>query len=350
MQRQTADEKKEIPKSKKFNIIEKFSSDNATAGQILQEGRVRLGSSIDQISVTTKIKKNFIEAPTKILPDGRVYFDAYYESGYWGSTVLYPGWCEMYDFDATGAAAIPYPTNLPGDTQGDLQLSAMVTAPLNKEAVTLSGRAFSGHTEFIAELTGAAESRMLLFSEKLATVHVSTHVSLEQACQLDQQRIVRTIQLGNDALQFICQRPPRIAVSGLNPHAGEHGLFGAQDAAIIAPAIAEARALGIDCTGPYPPDTVFVRGLRGEFDLVVAMYHDQGHIPMKLVDFEGTVNVSLGMPILRTSVDHGTAFDIAGRNIADPANMKAAMRLAVRMAAGKLVHAAANKPSAEASR
>jgi 4-hydroxythreonine-4-phosphate dehydrogenase len=230
------------------------------------------------------------------------------------------------------------------------EADAMVTAPLNKEAVTLSGRAFSGHTEFIAELTGAAESRMLLFSEKLATVHVSTHVSLEQACQLDQQRIVRTIQLGNDALQFICQRPPRIAVSGLNPHAGEHGLFGAQDAAIIAPAIAEARALGIDCTGPYPPDTVFVRGLRGEFDLVVAMYHDQGHIPMKLVDFEGTVNVSLGMPILRTSVDHGTAFDIAGRNIADPANMKAAMRLAVRMAAGKLVHAAANKPSAEASR
>jgi 4-hydroxythreonine-4-phosphate dehydrogenase len=216
------------------------------------------------------------------------------------------------------------------------EADAMVTAPLNKEAVTLSGRTFSGHTEYIAELTGATESRMLLVSDKLATVHVSTHIPLERACQLDTRRIVRTIQLGNDALTLMRLRPPRIAVCGLNPHAGEHGLFGTQDAAFIAPAIAEARALGIDCSGPHSPDTIFVRGLRGEFDLIVAMYHDQGHIPMKLLDFEGTVNVSLGMPIIRTSVDHGTAFDIAGRNLAGDANMKAAMRLAVRMAAGKM--------------
>jgi 4-hydroxythreonine-4-phosphate dehydrogenase len=220
------------------------------------------------------------------------------------------------------------------------EADAMVTAPLNKEAVTLSGRSFSGHTEYIAQLTGATESRMLLVSEKLATVHVSTHIPLEQACQLDRHRIVRTIQLGNDALKLMRLRPPRIAVCGLNPHAGEHGLFGAQDAAVIAPAVAEAGALGINCTGPHSPDTIFVRGLRGEFDLIVAMYHDQGHIPMKLLDFESTVNVSLGIPIIRTSVDHGTAFDIAGRNIADPANMKAAMRLAVRMAAGKQAYEA----------
>ncbi len=213
---------------------------------------------------------------------------------------------------------------------------AMVTAPLNKEAVTLSGRTFSGHTEYIAELTGASESRMLLYSQKLATVHVTTHIPLEQACRLDRARIVRTIQLGNDALQWMLRRAPRIAVCGLNPHAGEHGLFGRQDLETIAPAIDEARALGIDCSGPHSPDTVFVRALRGEFDLIVAMYHDQGHIPMKLLDFEGGVNVSLGMPIIRTSVDHGTAFDIAGRNLADPTNMKAAMRLAVRMAEGKL--------------
>jgi 4-hydroxythreonine-4-phosphate dehydrogenase len=212
---------------------------------------------------------------------------------------------------------------------------AMVTAPLNKEAVTLSGRAFSGHTEYIAQLTGATESRMLLVSEKLATVHVSTHIPLEQACQLDQRRIVRTIELGNDALKLMLQRAPRIAVCGLNPHAGEHGLFGLQDAGVIAPAVEQARALGMLCSGPFSPDTIFVRGLRGEFDLIVAMYHDQGHIPMKLLDFEATVNVSLGIPIIRTSVDHGTAFDIAGRNIADPTNMKAAMRLAVRMAAGR---------------
>ncbi len=213
---------------------------------------------------------------------------------------------------------------------------AMVTAPLNKEAVTLSGRTFTGHTEYIAELTGAKESRMLLVSEKLATVHVTTHIPLERACQLDQRRIVRTIQLGNEALTLMRLKPPRIAVCGLNPHAGEHGLFGAQDAAVITPAIAEARALGIDCSGPHSPDTIFVRGTRGEFDLIVAMYHDQGHIPMKLIDFEGTVNVSLGMPIIRTSVDHGTAFDIAGRNMANADNMKNAMRLAMRMAAGKL--------------
>jgi 4-hydroxythreonine-4-phosphate dehydrogenase len=216
------------------------------------------------------------------------------------------------------------------------EADAMVTAPLNKEAVTLSGHAFCGHTEYIAELTGAPEPRMLLYSEKLATVHVSTHVSLEQACRLDRAHIVRTIQLGNDALLWMRRRAPRIAVCGLNPHAGEHGLFGPQDAEIIAPAIAEARARGIDCSGPHSPDTIFVRALRGEFDLIVAMYHDQGHIPMKLIDFEGGVNVSLGLPIIRTSVDHGTAFDIAGRNQADATNMKAAMRLAVSMAEGKL--------------
>lgn len=225
------------------------------------------------------------------------------------------------------------------------EADAMVTAPLNKEAVTLSGRAFTGHTEFIAELTGAPEPRMLLYSEKLATIHVSTHIPLEQACQLDRARIVQTIQLGDDALRWMRHRAPRIAVCGLNPHAGEHGIFGTQDAAIIAPAIADARALGIDCTGPHSPDTIFVRALRGEFDLVVAMYHDQGHIPMKLVDFASGVNVSLGLPIIRTSVDHGTAFDIAGRNQADATNMKAAMRLAATMAEGKLALAGAGAES-----
>lgn len=217
---------------------------------------------------------------------------------------------------------------------------AMVTAPLNKEAVTLSGRSFTGHTEYIAELTGATESRMLLVSDRLATVHVSTHIALEQACRLNTARILRTIQLGDEALRLMRQTPPRIAVCGLNPHAGEHGLFGTEDAEFIAPAIAQARETGIDCSGPHSPDTIFVRALRGEFDLIVAMYHDQGHIPMKLIDFEATVNVSLGIPVIRTSVDHGTAFDIAGRNQADPANMKAAMRLAARMAVGKLAAAA----------
>jgi len=212
------------------------------------------------------------------------------------------------------------------------EADAMVTAPLNKEAVTLSGRSFSGHTEFIAELCGATESRMLLASDKLCTVHVTTHVALRRACDLDRQRIVRTIQLGHEAMQLLGFANPRIAVCGLNPHAGQHGLFGNEDETAIAPAIREARALGINCSGPHAGDTVFLQGYRGAYDLIVAMYHDQGHIPMKLIDFEGTVNVSIGIPIIRTSVDHGTAFDIAGRNLADPGSMKQAMRMAVRMA------------------
>ena len=212
------------------------------------------------------------------------------------------------------------------------EADAMVTAPLNKEAVTLSGRPFSGHTEYIAELCGSSESRMLLACEKLATVHVTTHVSLSRACQLDRTRIARTIELGDEAMKLLGFAHPRIAVCGLNPHAGEHGLFGDEDQEFISPAIAAMRARGIDCSGPHAGDTIFLQASRGAYDLVVAMYHDQGHIPMKLIDFEGTVNISIGIPIIRTSVDHGTAFDIAGKNQADPRSMKQAMRMGARMA------------------
>ena len=212
------------------------------------------------------------------------------------------------------------------------QADAMVTAPLNKEAVTLSGRSFSGHTEYIAELCGAPESRMLLSCERLSTIHVTTHVPLRQACELDAARILRTIEMGDDAMKLLGFQKPRIAVCGLNPHAGEHGLFGSEDQQHIVPAIHQARAIGIACTGPHAADTVFLQASRGAYDLVVAMFHDQGHIPMKLIDFEGTVNISLGIPVIRTSVDHGTAFDIAGKNQADPRSMKQAMRFAVRMA------------------
>ena len=216
------------------------------------------------------------------------------------------------------------------------EADAMVTAPLNKEAVALSGRPFSGHTEYIAELCGAAESRMLLASERLAVVHVNTHMPLRQACDLSTARIQRTIELGAEAMRMLGFAQPRIAVCGLNPHAGEHGLFGDEEQKFIVPAIHEARAQGIECTGPHAGDTVFLQAWRGAYDLVVAMYHDQGHIPMKLLDFEGTVNISLGIPIVRTSVDHGTAFDIAGKNHADPRSMKQAMRMAARMAAARL--------------
>ncbi len=212
------------------------------------------------------------------------------------------------------------------------EADAMVTAPVNKEAVSLSGIPFSGHTEFIAGLCGATESRMLLVNDRLRVVHVTTHRPLREACRLDSRSILRTIQLGEQAMRELGFPAPRIAVCGLNPHAGENGLFGDEDALHIAPAVREARELGIACDGPLPADTVFLRAVRGDSDLVVAMYHDQGHIPMKLVDFERTVNVSLGLPIIRTSVDHGTAFDIAGKNLADAGSMKAAMRLAATMA------------------
>ena len=173
---------------------------------------------------------------------------------------------------------------------------------------------------------------MLLASPRLSTVHVTTHVPLRAACQSTTQRILRTIELGSDAMKLMGFPQPRIAVCGLNPHAGEHGLFGDEDQRVIVPAIEAACAKGIPCTGPHAPDTVFLQALRGAYDLVVAMYHDQGHIPMKLIDFEETVNISLGIPIIRTSVDHGTAFDIAGKNRADARSMKQAMRLAAKMA------------------
>jgi len=212
----------------------------------------------------------------------------------------------------------------------------MVTAPLNKEAVTMSGILFSGHTEYIADLCGAQDSRMMLSSQKLSVVHVTTHVALRSALDATPARILRTIDLGNEAMKLLGCEHPRIAMCGFNPHAGEHGLFGHEDYERIVPAIETARSVGVLVDGPHASDTIFIRALRGEYDMVVAMYHDQGHIAMKLIDIENTVNVTLGIPIIRTSVDHGTAFDIAGRNKADPRNMIAALKMSVAMVDSKL--------------
>ena len=261
----------------------------------------------------------------RVLPDTPELLDVGALAGYDGFAVG--------KLDARcGAAAVEY-VRIATRLCLDGKAEAMVTAPLNKEAVTLNGMAFSGHTEYIAELCGATESRMLLASERLATIHVTTHVPLRRACELDTARILRTIELGDEAMKLLGFAEPRIAVCGLNPHAGEHGLFGDEDERAIAPAIRAAQSARIRCTGPHAGDTVFLQAARGAYDLVVAMYHDQGHIPMKLIDFEGTVNISLGIPVIRTSVDHGTAFDIAGKNLADPRSMKQAMRMAARMAA-----------------
>ena len=220
----------------------------------------------------------------------------------------------------------------------DLALSGnirvLVTAPLNKTAMHLAGHKFDGHTGLLQHLTEASASFMLLVSEQLSTILVSTHVSLAEAIkQCKQQRIVETIRAGNDHLQRLGLHRPRIAVAGLNPHSGESGIFGREEIEEIEPAVTLAKLEGIEVSGPYPADTIFYRAANGEFDLVVAQYHDQGLIPVKLIAFDKAVNVSLGLPIQRTSVDHGTAFDIAWQGHANPSSMLAAIAYAQRMAA-----------------
>lgn len=244
---------------------------------------------------------------------------------------------------ACGRAAVAYVRRAVELCQAG-QAAALVTGPLNKEAVVLSGLPFVGHTEYLAELCGVEESRMLLVNDRLSVVHVSTHCSLSDATRLSPRRIQRTIELGYEAVAALRGIRPRVAVCGLNPHAGENGLFGLEERTSIRPAIEAARESGIPCEGPFPADTLFVQAARGKYDLVVAMYHDQGCIPMKLLDFEHTVNVTLGLPLVRTSVDHGTAFDIAGKNLADPEDMKTAMRMAVSMVERQSAQAALRGP------
>ncbi len=214
-------------------------------------------------------------------------------------------------------------------------LDALVTGPLNKGAAKLAGMVQPGHTELLASLCGVPEDsvRMLLAGERLRVIHVSTHVSLREALDaVRTPRIFETIELGAKAVARLGVTRPRIAVAGLNPHAGEAGLFGQEDLAEIAPAVKEACSRGWLVAGPLAPDTVFLRASRGEFDLVVAMYHDQGHIPIKMAEFDDAVNITVGLPIVRTSVDHGTAFDIAGQGVARPDNMIRAIEVAISLA------------------
>ena len=213
------------------------------------------------------------------------------------------------------------------------EIDAIVTAPLNKEAMNLAGHHYAGHTEILADLTHSRDVSMMLTSGQMRVLHVSTHVSLREAIERTKHdRIVKVLRLARTAVRALGIAEPRIGVAGLNPHAGEGGLFGDEEIREIIPAIATARAAGIDASGPIPGDTIFVRMGRGEFDAVIAMYHDQGHIPIKLMGFDSGVNVTIGLPIIRTSVDHGTAFDIAGRGIAKHGSMIDAIEVAVQMA------------------
>jgi len=224
------------------------------------------------------------------------------------------------------------------------EVDATVTAPINKESIHKAGHKFSGHTEIYAHFTHTAKFAMLLADENLRVIHATTHVSLRKACDLcTKERVLEVISLLNDAcIQFGIAKP-HIAVAGLNPHAGENGLFGDEEIDEIIPAILEARTLGFDVEGPVPPDTMFVKAVQGKYDGCVAMYHDQGHIPFKLEGFQWDnekqtmksvkgVNITLGLPIIRTSVDHGTAFEIAGKGIASADAMLVAIDYAIVMA------------------
>lgn len=216
------------------------------------------------------------------------------------------------------------------------QAKGIVTAPINKEALNAAGHHYDGHTGMLAHLTGCKSSWMLLASETLNVIHVSTHVSLKDAItRATPERVAETIRTGHRHLRRMGLENPRIAVAGINPHCGENGLFGREDDLQIAPGIAMAQAEGINVVGPVSADTVYYKAHRGAYDLVVAQYHDQGHIPIKLIAFDSAVNVSLGLPIDRTSVDHGTAFDIAGTGKANHVNMLSALSYALRLAVGR---------------
>ena len=215
-------------------------------------------------------------------------------------------------------------------------IDAIATAPINKGATRLAGAEHAGHTGLLAERTGVSEYSMMLIEGPLRVTHVSTHVPLREAIdRVTTDRVASTIDVTDGALRDLGLENPTVAVAGLNPHAGEDGLLGSEDAGEIAPAVENARKGGIDVEGPISPDTVYVRAAGSEFDCVVSMYHDQGHIPIKTLGFGegGTVsgvNVTIGLPIIRTSVDHGTAFDIAGEGVASPRSMIDAIRVAAQ--------------------
>jgi len=214
------------------------------------------------------------------------------------------------------------------------RVAAIATAPINKLAFAQAGLSWKGHTDLLAHLTGRDEQvAMLFWSEPLKVVLATIHVPLADVPRaLTRARLDAIIDLTARELPRFSSGQPRLAMAGLNPHAGEEGVLGAEEAQVIRPAVEAARARGVDITGPFPGDTIFLRASQGDFDAVIACFHDQGLIPVKLLAFGRSVNVTLGLPIIRTSVDHGTAFDIAGQGVADPSSMIEAVRLAARLA------------------
>jgi 4-hydroxythreonine-4-phosphate dehydrogenase len=231
-----------------------------------------------------------------------------------------------------GRAAYDAIVRAVGDVQEN-RLSAIATAPINKEAFARAGLQWRGHTDLLAHLTGAKDVAMMFHTPHLRVVLATIHIPLaEVAAAITEESLSAVIRLTAAELPRFGAPSPRLALAGLDPHAGEHGVIGRQDDEVLAPAVAACRNMGVDIVGPIPADTVFLRAVRGEFDAVIACYHDQGLIPIKLLAFGRAVNVTLGLPIVRTSVDHGTAFDIAGKGVADPSSLVEAVLLAARLA------------------
>lgn len=239
---------------------------------------------------------------------------------------------------AGGALSFQYVEDAIADAkraaEDPLRADAIVTAPISKEAWALAGHGdFPGHTELLAARFNAPRAAMMFEADPLRVILVTTHIPLSEVARaVTAERVLDVIEMGHGACVGLGVEKPRIAVCGLNPHAGEQGLLGDDEQRVIVPAMERARAKGMDVAGPFPGDTVFNAAVRKRYDLVVAMYHDQGLIPVKLLAFDRAVNVTLGLPTVRTSPDHGTAFDIAGRNVADPGSMGAAIDLAIRLA------------------
>lgn len=237
--------------------------------------------------------------------------------------------------DARAGAAAHAAIQLAIDGALDGSLRAIVTAPIHKEALRAAGIAHPGHTEMLAERAGTADFAMMLANDELRVLLVTIHMALSQAILgITPDAELRAIRLAHAATRQFGIVQPRVAVAGLNPHAGEGGMFGREDVDVIAPAVAQAKAEGIDASGPWPGDTVFMRARRGEFDVVVAQYHDQGLIPVKYLGVDHGVNITVGLPFVRTSVDHGTAFDIAGTGMADHSSLRCALQQALAMTGG----------------
>jgi len=212
------------------------------------------------------------------------------------------------------------------------EVDAVVTAPITKEALKLAGVTWPGHTEMIAEMTGTKDYAMMLAGGPLRVILVTIHTSIKSVpAMITKASVLKTIRLARRACDMMDIKEPRIAVAGLNPHAGEAGMFGDEEINAILPAIEAARLSGIDCTGPHPPDTLFHKAYNGAVDIIVCMYHDQGLIPLKMIAFDKGVNATIGLPIIRTSPDHGTAYDIAWKGVADPSSMTEAITFAARL-------------------